>query len=290
MSYILDALRRAERERRAGRTSALEQVAAASPEPAPSRRPLLAWGGGGVLVVLVVLGSALWWHERHAPSPPQLTPAETPAPATAESIPTPSAGAIAAAAAPAHSQAPLTRAGPVVIADAGHISSLDDVVPRPRPAPAARKPAETAPGAATDQVVDTGNNPPGAARQSTAPAPASGFNAAPGAAARTGPPEATPAVPGSHGGASAPAAKTVSPQSGLQALQQMPERYRANFPSFTVEVHVYDPDPGKRWVLIDGHRYTQGSSLPSGPKIYRIVPEGIVFDWQGQRVLYALNR
>lgn len=69
----------------------------------------------------------------------------------------------------------------------------------------------------------------------------------------------------------------------------MPDSYRADFPQIDVQVHVYDSNPAKCWALIDGKRYKQGDSLPQGPKIYKIVPQGIVFDWQGQRVLYPVG-
>lgn len=91
-----------------------------------------------------------------------------------------------------------------------------------------------------------------------------------------------------------PAATTTTDASpsatdDTQALKAMPDNYRADFPQITVQVHVYDNDPAKRWSLIDGKRYREGDVLPQGPKIYKIVPQGIVFDWQGQRVLYPVG-
>ncbi len=70
----------------------------------------------------------------------------------------------------------------------------------------------------------------------------------------------------------------------------MPENYRANFPAFTVDVHVYNRDPRRRFVMINGKRYHEGDTLAEGPRILAIVAEGIVFDWQGQQVLYAMSR
>jgi general secretion pathway protein B len=73
-------------------------------------------------------------------------------------------------------------------------------------------------------------------------------------------------------------------------LQQMPDAYRAHFPSIAVDVHVYDEDPSRRFVIIGGQRYVEGDALGSGPRLVQIVPEGFVVDWQGQRVLFALAR
>ncbi|MDE2149380.1 MAG: general secretion pathway protein GspB [Gammaproteobacteria bacterium] len=293
MSYILEALRRAERERRAGQTSALEQVAVAPLGPPATHRR---WPGRtliAALAALFLLGAAWWWHARQrAAAPPQLTPAESPAPAAAGSTAAPGATAIAAAAAPARQPPPLTRAGPVIIAGAGHISTLDDLVP-PHPAP---PPSERAPGAARERTAGVGTAAPGAAH--TPPSAVTDNNTAPGAAtsgsAGAGTIATSPAAPPAIAPRSAQSAPDVANGAtsapGLQALQQMPESYRAGFPPLTVQVHVYDTDIHKRWLLIDGHRYTEGDSLPSGLVIYRIVPEGIVFDWKGQRVLYSLNR
>lgn len=82
-----------------------------------------------------------------------------------------------------------------------------------------------------------------------------------------------------------------APEPGADSpdLRVMPDNYRATFPQFTVQVHVYDPDPGKSWVMIDGRRYAAGDTLPQGPKIERVVQQGIVFDWQGKQVLYPTN-
>jgi general secretion pathway protein B len=79
------------------------------------------------------------------------------------------------------------------------------------------------------------------------------------------------------------------PATADRQLQEMPENFRAGFPVFNVDVHAYNSDPQRRFVLINGKHYREGDTLAEGPRIAAIVPEGIVFDWQGQRVLYALS-
>ncbi len=67
----------------------------------------------------------------------------------------------------------------------------------------------------------------------------------------------------------------------------MPPAYRAEFPSITIDVHVYNDSPQRRFVLINGRRYREGDALSEGPRIAQIVPEGIVFDWRNEQVLYS---
>jgi general secretion pathway protein B len=84
-------------------------------------------------------------------------------------------------------------------------------------------------------------------------------------------------------------AESTQPAPADRQMQEMPESFRAGFPALSVDVHVYNSDPQRRFVLIGGKRYHEGDTLAEGPRIVGIVPEGIVFDWQGQRVLYAIS-
>ncbi len=84
-----------------------------------------------------------------------------------------------------------------------------------------------------------------------------------------------------------------SPASGAglnTLLRQMPETYRAQFPQLSVDIHVYNDDPKRRFVMVSGKRYHEGDTLAEGPRIRAIVPEGMVLEWQGQRVVYGLTR
>lgn len=88
MSYILDALRRAETERQRGQVPGLHDAGLGMPAaaaPAPSRRAAPAWWG--VLAVLLVLaaGAAWWWWPQ--PAPPVLAPTPVVAPPAPPVIP-----------------------------------------------------------------------------------------------------------------------------------------------------------------------------------------------------------
>jgi general secretion pathway protein B len=107
MSYILDALRRAEadRERERGQVPGLhtQPLSGSEAAPAAGQRRWLPWAGGGLLL-LAGIGAGTWWagglHEAPAPVPqpaPAFTapPATPPAAQTGVSVPTPQPAASA---------------------------------------------------------------------------------------------------------------------------------------------------------------------------------------------------
>ncbi len=83
----------------------------------------------------------------------------------------------------------------------------------------------------------------------------------------------------------APVARNKTPV----RLNDTPPAYRAAFPSFTVQVHSWDQLPSARFVRIDGYRYIEGEVLPGGPKLVEIIADGLILDWNGERVIYPLN-
>lgn len=60
-------------------------------------------------------------------------------------------------------------------------------------------------------------------------------------------------------------------------------------PEVALSLHVYDPDPAKRFVFVNGQRGSDGSSLPGGLRIEQIVPEGAVLSWNGNRFLVPIQ-
>lgn len=139
MSYILDALRRAEadRERERGQVPGLHTQAPSGSETTRTggQRRWLPWAGGGLLL-LAGLGAGLWWagnpREDAAPVPP---PAPMAAPAAA--APAPVAPPVVSAPVPQ----PAASASPYLA-----LPPPPSVVAAPAPAPkAAPAPATEAP-------------------------------------------------------------------------------------------------------------------------------------------------
>lgn len=81
---------------------------------------------------------------------------------------------------------------------------------------------------------------------------------------------------------------------GTQATPANLPRYRdlasapgSSLPSLHLDLHVYDPDPGKRYVMINMHTLRQGDSLPDGVQVISIRPDGAVLSYQGRQFLLA---
>lgn len=113
MSYILDALRKSDEQRRRGTTPTLLTAQAAALAP-PRRKPLSYWMlGGALLVAGVAIGTLQPWKSaQHAPAPasaPLAAPAAS-APAPAPVVPAAPAAKVQEPAAPIRKAVPPARA------------------------------------------------------------------------------------------------------------------------------------------------------------------------------------
>lgn len=125
MSYILEALKKAQAERQLGNAPTLDAVPVGAP-PAPARTrgvPAIAIGAG--LAALLVVGAGAWWLRAPAPAPAVLTAAvvKTPAPAAVINTPAivgapPLAVAPPSKPAPAPTPVPAPAKAPAVVAAA----------------------------------------------------------------------------------------------------------------------------------------------------------------------------
>ena len=59
-------------------------------------------------------------------------------------------------------------------------------------------------------------------------------------------------------------------------------------PEVSMSLHVYDPDPARRFAFINGNRIQEGVVLANGIMIQSIAPEGVILLWQNRRFLLAL--
>lgn len=79
-----------------------------------------------------------------------------------------------------------------------------------------------------------------------------------------------------------------APPPQVPRLGDMSVDYRAAFPTITLDVHSYDSAQKKRFIMINGKRFNEGDTLPEGPRIVQIVPDGVVFDFRGEHVLFPI--
>lgn len=53
----------------------------------------------------------------------------------------------------------------------------------------------------------------------------------------------------------------------------------ANLPAATLNLHVYDSDPAKRFVLLNGERLREADTSRDNLKVLSITPEGVVLGY-----------
>lgn len=261
MSYILDALKRAEAERDRGAVPGLN--ARPVPLPAPTQAPGSRQTLWLALASVLALGGAAagWWFWHNAApapvatvamaspaatpgntTPPAVAPVAPPAPPVA-SVPGPAAPAVVAPPPQATPATPPAVAAPVPTAT-------------PLPAPA------TAPTPTPVKSVPT-----------AAPAQAPAKPAAPSPAASP-----TPAAP------SVPAATATAPAaSNLPLLSELPADLRSQLPKMAITGAVYSKDPAQRLLLINNQVFTQGGNVAPGLDLQEIQPHNAIFNFQGTR-------
>jgi general secretion pathway protein B len=103
-------------------------------------------------------------------------------------------------------------------------------------------------------------------------------------------PAPAPAPPQAY--TSPPAALSVQPPPAARRVpvDQLPtakELVGAGvvLPPLLMNLHVYDPTPPQRYVLLNGVRLTEGEFTPDGIKVETITERGVVLEARGQRFL-----
>jgi len=254
VSYILDALKKAERERRLGKIPGLEN--APGLQASGYRRNRWTYVIAGALVLNAALLGALYlyWRDR-AQSPPIET----------------SVG---------------QQNGPRGLAETA--STVSEDLPKPERDPiqqSATKPVDTA----VDDAEAALSLPAGEATAAvtaalptvtTAAEPARPEPPPAGQTANTEPPiEAEPTI-------TEPQAFSLKPPAEIAPLlADMPDSFRQSLRPVTLTVHVFSETPEQRFVFINDHRYQEGQQLVEGPMVESIQPNGVVLSHQGQRFM-----
>jgi len=245
MSYILEALKKAQAERQLGNAPTIHAPAPSYAAPRAgqgAQRRYLALGAGLVVVVAAV---ALLWP-RLAGEPPVRLAAVTPpmvAPAVAPTTAPTTAPTAAPTAAPVTAQvaAPVATPAPAAV-----VLSAPAPVVQPAPAPVAEaRPVRTKP----------------------APTPA--------APPSTPPREAAPA----------PATVTAQPggDEPLRTLQQLPDALQREIPKLVFGGYIYSPTPGESLLLVDKMLRREGEEVAPGLVLERLTPKAAVMNYRGTR-------
>ncbi|MGL6112794.1 MAG: general secretion pathway protein GspB [Rubrivivax sp.] len=260
MSYILEALRKADAERERGavpnlHAQGLPGGAAEDPAEASYRARWL-WPALGAAAVLIGLAA---WQVLSRNQPPQVVNQPSavllPAPATAPSrVPVPTGPAVPPAAQAPSSALPAAPAQPEAA-----VAPPAAPTPAPIPSPGVTKAkAELAPG---DRA------------QAAAPATRAGKT----------PPKAAQAAPKSI--ETRPVVKAVAPPpvARLPKLNELPEELRRQVPALAVGGSVYSPQAEQRMVIVNGQVFLEGATLAPELLLEQIRPRSAVLSISGQR-------
>ncbi|QIK38905.1 GspB domain-containing protein [Caldichromatium japonicum] len=281
MSYILEALKRSQQERELGRVPSpyAPPLLAKRPAPPPAHHWALLAIGLAALAVVIALYAAfrspgLW---KDAPLVAQQPSA---VPQTAPSATQPPASAAVSSPMPPLVEPPPPKPRPVVAEPAPSSAAAPSHPPTPT-APSVPTPT---PGSADWEAL--------ALRQLEAEQAA--LNAAREVLQEEPRPASIPKdlvqeiqafkeqVRREQQGQSSPSARHQPIK-----IPEDPTRLRltleqqAELPAYLMTVHVYDPDPARRFVIINTLRYREGEETREGFRVERILKEGAVLSYRG---------
>jgi len=305
MSYILEALKKAQAERQLGSAPTIHAPQAAAPVAhggAAGRKSLLVGLGAGALVVAA--GALLLWRQ-HPAAPVPLTAAAS----GAASVAAPASAPAAAPASPAVAhggarpavQAPDRPADTLALSTPPAPALADDAADAGAAAARTRAPARAA-GPATApppaRGADTAAVPPAPAALSVAPLAASTSGSRTAASSSTAPipaprapaPSAAPAARVAAGPvpAAAPAAaRAPAPEDNLPFLQQLPDAQQRDLPRVTFGGYMYSANPADRLLLVDKALRHEGEEVAPGLVLEKLLPKAAVMNYRGLRYRVA---
>jgi general secretion pathway protein B len=265
MSYILDALRRADAERSRGAVPGLHaQNIPADGEPAARNFGPLIWVAGGVgalvVAVVVVLVIAPWHGAPGADARAPLAPAPELNPAVRDNLPVVAQGETPAARPGAIEPAAMPVEPPLRRAPGGQ---------QAQPYPPAYVASQTRPAATPSTLADRA----AAGRVATLASRAAAASAA-----------VQPPVE-HYGPAIAPPAPTpTAPHAAaVQNINDLPPTLRAQLPRLTVGGAIYSETPSARMVILNGQVYHEGDKPAADTVLEQIRLKTAVLNYRGQR-------
>jgi general secretion pathway protein B len=249
MSYILEALRKADQERSAGSVPDLEAVHESSGQEAGSGRWI--WILGVFLLANALLLAVLLLRdgqnepapvvEAGSPAPQTKAVSESPAPPPAVVVSRPAPRAPPPAVT-VKRPAPSPVSPPAVPVASGRVASATPVAPPPAPELSRR-------------VAPQPVSPPPAAPQ----------------VSRSAPPQ--------------PVA-SADTDSGIPYWDDMSLEFRSGLSMPRLDVHVYDSNPQRRFLLLELKKYREGDTLTNGAVVEEILPDGVQLFYRGTRFVY----
>ena len=258
MSYILDALKRAESERERGGIPGLN----AQPMPLNTAPPVKRYSVNRVMLLLsglaVVLLAAVLWTRFEFNSPREALSARS-------------------------SAAPARSAGPELAPVDASRQAASAIASNAAPASAASAPALAAPRATASLVAPALPISPPVSN------PSNSSETAPSAAKRSvkgGGADAS--VPALAGPVSAPAPRSMAASatnsgSRVASLNELPASIRQTLPKLVISGATYSSNPDYRMLIINGQVFHEGDSPALDLSLEEIRPRAAIFNFRGQR-------
>jgi len=81
--------------------------------------------------------------------------------------------------------------------------------------------------------------------------------------------------------AAAPDTAAQTPSAGGHSAQAVPDSVRAALPALPVSVHVWNPQPSARFIIVNGHLYHEGDSLGPELRLVAVTESGEVVNFRG---------
>jgi general secretion pathway protein B len=265
MSYILEALKKAESERQLGAVPDLLAQSSAQSNEGGARFGL--WMIGGLLLLLIVLVGALLLRsapgtpERQIASAVQAVPATVPAVTTF--VPTVSPVTIATIA-PAMTPAPIITPAPAPTTALGIVPAAPPIAAPSAPPTAATPLAPATPG--TKPVPQTEPRPNVKPGTSAVPVPAPTQAGVP-------PPPVKPAEPGNNDAA----------DEQLPLMAQLPEAIVREVPQVQVKGFIYSKIPTERTLIVGNNLFHEGDEVVPGVYLEKLLPKSAVMNYRGFR-------
>ncbi len=278
MSYILDALRRAQADRERGQIPGLHAQQAEFPAD-PVQQPQLAKANGLppavlalVVVAILLLGLALWvaltpGRQGGAGQDVAAVPGAKAPPAPGLAVQQEVQGVPGAQLATERQPSAAAAPSPAVPNTPAEVPAWPQVVSALPAPPRALPPAPSIPAPGT---IPPPALPPQATQstQATQATPAS--LAAPAAAATA------PASP-----AATPSPSTSTP-AGAQPIPALNAEMRRTWPPLVVGGSVWSASASSRFVILNGEVLYEGGRTAAGVAVERIEPKSVVLRWQSQ--------
>jgi len=271
MSYILDALRRADLERERGGVPGLHAQGLpplTGEEPAAPR--VSTWVWAAAVVGALLTGGLVWVLAQ--PEPPTAAPRvsaspaaqpsvrdQVPAMAQAPSVVTSQAPSVVTSQAPSvvTSQAP--SVGPTQLPSRPALAAAPVPVLSPAPLPAPIAPLQPTTSTADKAALDL----PREAAAASGPTPAA--TPRPSSPARNAASDSAPATPRIH------------------ALHELPEEVRRTIPALVVNGSVYSKNPADRFLIVNGQIVHESESVGPNIVLEQIGQRGAVLSTHGHR-------